>query len=282
MKVTLLLENNSLFNTYLNAEHGYSAWIEDGEKKILYDCAYSDKFIRNAEELGIDLRTADYVVISHGHYDHCGGLKYLIKYYKDMAMARKPILLFSHEDILLPKFEFNWKRNVGMDVDLDIMRQYFDVQFVSEPMWLTKNLCYMGMTEISNKFEREFSQTPKKLKNGEWVEDFVIEDTQFCYRHENGVEASVISSCAHYGICNIMEYAKKLTGAKRINTYLGGSHMRREEISDNQLTSTVEYVKKAAIDNFYICHDTDLTCKLALANATPIKEAGVGLVVELT
>jgi 7,8-dihydropterin-6-yl-methyl-4-(beta-D-ribofuranosyl)aminobenzene 5'-phosphate synthase len=45
---------------------------------------------KNAEELGIDLRTADYVVLSHGHRDHSGGLKYLLKYYRETAMARKP------------------------------------------------------------------------------------------------------------------------------------------------------------------------------------------------
>jgi len=280
MKVTLLLENNSLFNRYLNAEHGYSAWIEDDDVKILYDCGYSDKFIKNAEELGIDLRTADYVIISHGHYDHSGGFKYLLQHYRDNAMFRKPVLLFAHEDILLPKYEFNWNKKLGMDVDLDVMKQYFNVRIEGGPLWLTKNLCYMGLTEISNDFEREFPQTPMKYKDGEWVDDYVIEDTQFCYKHKNGEEVSVVSACAHYGICNIMEYAKKLTGAKHVNTYLGGSHMRREEISDRQLDKTCEYVKNEKIDNFHICHDTDLTCKLALANAAPIKEAGVGLVVE--
>lgn len=79
MKVTLLLENHSLFNKFYNAEHGFSAWIEDEDQKVLFDTAYSDKFIKNAEALGIDLRMANYVIISHGHYDHCRGLKYLIQ-----------------------------------------------------------------------------------------------------------------------------------------------------------------------------------------------------------
>jgi len=108
LKVTLLLENNSLYCSYLYAEHGFSAWIEDEDIKVLYDFGFSDKFIHNAEALGIDLRLADYVILSHGHKDHFGGLKYLIKYYKDMAMARKPSCfyhtkIFSKKDITLPK-----------------------------------------------------------------------------------------------------------------------------------------------------------------------------------
>ncbi|MGV8025935.1 MAG: MBL fold metallo-hydrolase [Anaerolineaceae bacterium] len=281
MKVTLLLENNSLFAVYLNAEHGFSAWIEDEDIKVLFDFGFSDKFIKNAEELGIDLRTADYVVLSHGHRDHSGGLKYLLKYYRDMAMPRKPIMLMTMEDIFYKKYNFKKNHFSGFDVSREVLDQYFDVRITPEPVWLTKNLCYMGVTEMTNDFEHKVPQVPMKLKNGVWVEDVVDEDTQFAYRHKNGKETSVIAACAHYGICNIMEYAKKLTGAPQINTYLGGSHLRIDEVPQSQLDKTVEYVKKQNIKNFYICHDTDLHCKQALWNATPSKEAGVGLVVDL-
>lgn len=288
MRVSLLLENNSLYvgafkyptPQYYNAEHGFSAWVEDEHVKVLLDTGYSDKFIKNAESMGINLLAADYVVISHGHYDHCGGLKHLIKYYKEKGMARKPILLMGHPDIMLKKYEFNWNMDIGMDVELGVLEQYFDVRFESKPVWLTKNLVYMGETEISNDFERSFPQTARKLKDGEWVDDYVIEDTQLAYRHKNGEEVSIVATCAHYGICNIMEYAKKLTGAKRINTYLGGSHLQSKEVPEAQMKKTCDYVSKAGIENFYICHDTDLACTLRLAQVAPVKEAGVGLVVE--
>ncbi|NLY90399.1 MAG: MBL fold metallo-hydrolase [Firmicutes bacterium] len=281
MKVTILLENNSLYCTYLNAEHGFSAWIEDEDIKILYDFGFSDKFIRNAEALGIDLRLADYIVLSHGHKDHFGGLKYLIKYYKEKAMARKPIMLLTHEDIFLKRYNFTKNGPSGLDVSREIMEEHFKVKFSPDPLWLTPNLCYMGIIKPLNNFERQVPQAPKILRNGKYVDDYVDEDTQFAYRHKNGEEVSIIAGCAHYGICNIMENAKLLTGAKRIHTYLGGSHLRINEVSQSQVDQTCEYIKKQKIKNFYICHDTDLHCKLALWNATPSKEAGVGLVVEL-
>lgn len=280
MKTTLLVENHSLFNTFYNAEHGYSAWIEDEDIKVLYDMAYSDKFIQNAEAMGIDLRTADYVIVSHGHYDHSGGLKHLIQYYKENAMFRKPVLLMASEDIMLKKYQFEWNCSLGMDVSLEVLHQYFDVRFVPEPLWLTKNLCFMGLTEITNDFERVVPQSPKVFKDGKWQDDYVTEDTQLCYRHNNGTDVSVIAACAHYGICNIMEYAKKLTGATHVHTYLGGSHLRSDEVPQHQMDKTCEYVAKEKIDRFYICHDTDLPCVIQLANACPAMEAGVGLVVE--
>ncbi len=281
MKVTLLLENNSLFGMYLNAEHGFSAWVEDEDIKVLFDFGFSDNFIKNAEALDIDLRTADYVILSHGHRDHSCGLKYLLKYYRDTAMARKPIMLVTMEDIFYKKYNFKKNHSSGFDVSREVLDQYFDVRITPDPVWLTKNLCYMGVTPLTNDFEHKVPQVAKKFKDGVWVDDVVDEDTQLAYRHKNGKETSVIAACAHYGICNIMEYAKKLTGAPQINTYLGGSHLRIDEVPQSQLDKTVEYVKKQNIKDFYICHDTDLHCKQALWNATPSKEAGTGLVVEL-
>lgn len=280
MKVTLLLENNSLFCQYLNAEHGFSAWIEDEDIKVLFDFGFSDKFIDNARTLGIDLRTVDYVILSHCHRDHSGGLKYLLKYYQENAMYKRPTFLVASEEVFTKRYNFEKNRASGFDIDREYLDQFFDVQIKSEPVWLTKNLCFMGIVPLTNDFEHKWPQRAKKLQDGRWVDDVVDEDTQLCFRHQNGKDVSVIAACAHYGICNIMEFAKKLTDASHIHTYLGGSHLRIDEIPQDQLDKTCEYVKKQGIDNFYICHDTDLHCKLALWNSTPSKEAGVGLVVE--
>ena len=280
MKVTLLIENNSLFGRYLNAEHGFSAWIEDSAVKILYDCGFSDKFIYNAEALGIDLLTADYVIVSHGHRDHSWGLKYLLKYYRDKAMARKPIFLYTIEDLFYKKFNFIKSRTAGFDVSREMLDEFFEVRSSAEPVWLTDNLCFMGVTRTSNDYERKVPQVQKKLKNGGWEEDLVDEDTQLAYRHADGEHVSIVAGCAHYGICNIMEYAKKVTGASKIHTYLGGSHLRIDEVPQSQVDKTCDYVKQQHMKRFYICHDTDLHCKLALWNCTPSLEAGVGLVVE--
>lgn len=282
MKVTLLVENNSLFCVYLNAEHGFSAWIEDEDKKILFDCGFSDNFIRNAQALDIDLTSADYVIISHCHRDHSRGLKYLMKYYRETLMFKKPILLVADDGIFAKRWNFAKSHNSGMDISKEALAEFFDLQIQQTPLWLTKNLCFMGLTEITNDFEHIYPQRAKKLVEGEWVDDCVDEDTQLCYRHKNEKDVSIVAACAHYGICNIMEYAKKITGCKHVDTYIGGSHLRIDEVPQSQVDKTCAYLSKQDINSFYICHDTDLHCKLALWNTVKnSKEAGVGLVVNL-
>ena len=81
MKITVLAENSVCKSNSLNvkAENGLSLFIEFDERKILFDTGQSDLFIHNARKMGIDLSQVDYLVISHGHFDHGGGLKHFLK-----------------------------------------------------------------------------------------------------------------------------------------------------------------------------------------------------------
>jgi len=79
MKLTVLVDNNTLIDRYFIGEPGVSYFIEDGNKKILFDVDYSDAFITNGEKMGIDFFNIDYLVISHSHLDHTWGLESYIK-----------------------------------------------------------------------------------------------------------------------------------------------------------------------------------------------------------
>ncbi|MDZ7793705.1 MAG: MBL fold metallo-hydrolase [Spirochaetia bacterium] len=74
IRITTLVENSLGEHLALKNEHGLSFYIEAGSHKILFDTGQSDSFMYNAEQLKIDLSNLDYVVLSHGHYDHSGGL----------------------------------------------------------------------------------------------------------------------------------------------------------------------------------------------------------------
>lgn len=77
-KITTLVEN-CVYGRKLQAEHGLSLYIETPENRLLFDTGASDLFIRNARLLHIDLQKVDYLVLSHGHSDHTGGLRYFME-----------------------------------------------------------------------------------------------------------------------------------------------------------------------------------------------------------
>lgn len=79
LKITTLIENMADAEEKLEFEHGFSLWIETENKKILFDTGQTGAFVENAEKLGIDLSETDAVVLSHGHYDHTGGVPALCK-----------------------------------------------------------------------------------------------------------------------------------------------------------------------------------------------------------
>ncbi|MBQ1439018.1 MAG: MBL fold metallo-hydrolase [Solobacterium sp.] len=79
MKLTVLTDNNTIIDRYYLGEPALSFYLEDGDRRILFDTGYSDVFLRNAEALGIDLHAITDIVLSHGHNDHTGGLRYLLE-----------------------------------------------------------------------------------------------------------------------------------------------------------------------------------------------------------
>lgn len=137
----------------------------------------------------------------------------------------------------------------------------------------------MGICEISNDFERSFPQSPKVLVDGKWVDDYVDEDTQLCYRHSNGEECSVVAACAHYGICNIMEYAKKLTGASASTPTWAARICARTRCPSARWISPATTCAVKRSSNFTSA--TIPTCpRHSARQRLPAMEAGVGLVVE--
>src|SRR4051812_44647951 len=93
MKLTVLVDNNTYIDRYFVGEPAVSYLIEDDGKKILFDLGYSDLFIRNAEKMRIDLRTLDYVALSHGHNDHTWGMDPFIRLVSEAKLEQLPYKL---------------------------------------------------------------------------------------------------------------------------------------------------------------------------------------------
>ena len=111
LKITTLIENNSDENNILLSEHGLSLYIETGEIKILFDTGKSGDFIKNAEKLKIDLSNLDYVILSHGHYDHSGGFRKLVENTKNSFKLIVGNGFFNKKYKLLESDEYKFNGN---------------------------------------------------------------------------------------------------------------------------------------------------------------------------
>lgn len=111
MKLVILADNNTYIDQYYLAEPALSIYIENGEKKYLFDTGYSNVYLKNAAKLGIDLEHLDAVIISHGHNDHTGGLAFYPK------RQNKPLLI-AHPEIMEDK------RAEGLSISLPVSESY--------------------------------------------------------------------------------------------------------------------------------------------------------------
>ena len=165
MKLTVLVDNNTLIDRYFLAEPAISLLIEQGGKRILLDVGYSDIFLKNAQKMNIDLRTLDYVVISHGHLDHTGGLDPLVRLYTESKIEGIP-----HErpTILAHPLAFFSKstddlNEIGSLISQNKLSRHFAIKLSKDPMWLTERLLFLGEIERKNDFEGNKSPLKKLI-----------------------------------------------------------------------------------------------------------------------
>lgn len=277
MKLTVLVDNNTLIDRYFYGEPGVSFFIEDKGKRILFDVGYSDAFIKNAQKMNIDLLHIDFLVLSHGHLDHTWGLDPLIKLYTEAILEKKAYkkpTLVAHPLIFLTK-RINGLGEIGAIISEEKVSQHFKIKLSKDPVWLTEKLVFLGQIERKTNFEAK-SPIGTIVKPNVEEDDYSTDESAIAYKSSRGLV--IIVACAHSGICNTIEYAKKTCGDTRVIDVVGGFHLL--DPSEEQLHGTLEYMKNLEPDEVHACHCTDLNSKIALSHVVNLKEVGVGLKLE--
>jgi 7,8-dihydropterin-6-yl-methyl-4-(beta-D-ribofuranosyl)aminobenzene 5'-phosphate synthase len=218
MKITVLAENSVCKSASLNlkAENGLSLFIEFDKRKILFDTGQSDIFIHNAQEMGIDLAQVDYLIISHGHFDHGGGLKHFQK-------INKKARVFLHIDAAKKYYAriFGFiPYYVGLDQKL--LSQNSRVYFIDEDTQIEDKIILLeGFTEV-------FPQPAANRALFEKTKNRFVPDR---FNHEMAMlliendEAVLFSGCSHSGIINIIEEVKLFSKTMKIKATFGGFHI---------------------------------------------------------
>lgn len=280
MKITIVVDNTALFDRMFVAEHGFSAYIEAEGKRILFDTGYSDAVVKNAQMMQIDLLDLDYIVLSHGHFDHTGGLWHIIHRFMEAAIEntsyRLPRLI-AHPCCFLPRPK-SPLTDIGSILTADEVQRVMPLELSAGPVSLTPNLFFLGEIERKFPFER-FLPGPRRIvmPDGSVQEDRILDDTSLAFRSRDGLV--IITGCAHAGICNTVEYARKVCGESRVYDIIGGLHLRS---AGPQLDGTLEYLKDLQPSSLHACHCTSLAAKIALAQVASLQETGVGLRLEHT
>ncbi|MEM1162571.1 MAG: MBL fold metallo-hydrolase [Pseudomonadota bacterium] len=258
MRITLLCENTASAMPW-KAEWGFSAWIEYGDTRVLFDTGFSDVWRFNADHAGIDLNTVDWIGLSHIHRDHTRGLLH-----HDFPVGKRMVL---HPRVMQPPPEIKGDDKAERDYrDIQsILRRDFAVLETRSPIEVSPGAWFLGEIPRVTSFEK-----------GAFFDDPMPDDTALAFATDKGVV--VIAGCAHAGICNICAAAKSLTGLP-LHAVIGGFHLLHNE--DPPVEETISWFKAETPEILLPMHCIEFDILARFHNELGTRKLGAGDVIEL-
>lgn len=272
IRVTVLVENTAQGEGLL-AEHGLAYWIESGDRRVLFDTGQGAVLEHNAAKLKIPLDQADAVVLSHGHYDHTGGLAHVLR------KTHCPVYL--HPAALAKKYSCAEKkpaREIGMPEAAQAAAREQDspLFFTERPTEIVPGLMVTGPVPRVRGYED--TGGPFFLDPQGRQPDPLADDQSLFFSSSRGTV--VLLGCAHAGVVNTLYYIQQLVGDQPIHVVLGGMHLGRA--SRERMTQTIDAFRQLGIARLGPAHCTGLAATTELWNALPGKcfACNVGTVLE--
>jgi 7,8-dihydropterin-6-yl-methyl-4-(beta-D-ribofuranosyl)aminobenzene 5'-phosphate synthase len=252
------------------AEHGFSTLVRvlRGKKAtgILFDTGISSGgVVENAKRMGLDLSEVECIVLSHGHYDHFGGLLSALK-----TINKTNLPLIVHEDMFKTRGTANSDGTIRIYPEFPTKEQLSSAQIIktNQPHLIANDaILITGEIPRETSFEKGFFQH-RTLINGTWQSDPLILDDRAIAFNVKGNGLVVISGCAHAGIINTITYAQRISGIRDIYAVIGGFHLAGRE-NENRIEPTVKELERISPKLIVPMHCTGWRGLVAIANALP-------------
>ncbi len=256
LRITTLSENTAGLPGVL-AEWGLSILVETDDFKILLDTGASISVPHNAPIFGLDLSAIDKIVLSHGHYDHTGGLKEVLK------QVGKQVEVIAHPDIWAQKYARGqgFERYIGVPFpkeDLEDLGASFTLS--REPVWISDEIVTTGEIPMTEEFEALDPNLYVK-ENGNWRNDDLLDDRALIIKTDEGLV--IILGCAHRGAINTVRHAQEITGVASIHTVIGGTHLMNA--SEERVLRTGIALQELGVKRVGVSHCTGLPSAMLLA-----------------
>lgn len=258
MKITILCEN-TVGQRVGSGEHGFSAFIETTHGNYLFDTGNGHSVVANSLVFDKDLRSVKRIFLSHGHYDHTGGLPEVLKLTGEVDVHGHPHIFLDRISVVKEK-DKEIKRFVGMPYKRNYLeslgaRFLFNSNFleVESGMFLTGEV--HRQTPFEKPDPRLFTEIGEKISQDTFPDDqSLILDT------EKGLV--LILGCAHSGMINIIRHVIHHMKKEHFCAVLGGTHL--DFLTPEQLEESIRYLKTVAFERIGVSHCTGMKAAFRL------------------
>ena len=232
MKIISLVENTSV-NNAIEAEHGLSLYIESKNHKILFDMGQTDLILKNAKKLGVDLSQVDIAILSHGHYDHGGGLEEFLK------INKKAYVYVSQ--YAFDTYYNGTEKYIGLNL---MLKENERIILTNGKVEVEEGITLYHCNDRVKRYDLGSFGLNVKRNQEYFPDDFRHE--QYMLIEENGKQI-LFSGCSHKGILNIAEWFQP-------DVLIGGFHFSKLPLDDT-LKDYAQYLEGFKTE-YYTCHCT--------------------------